>query len=60
MPTEMMKEYIGQECTITLFNEISATRGTILAVEENWIKVQEKKRIRIINGDLIRDIAISI
>lgn len=58
MPTEMMKELIGKECAITLFNDIGAVRGIVIAVEENWIKVQEKKKIRIINGDMIRDIAL--
>lgn len=57
MPTEMIKEFIGKECVISLFNEVGGVRGTILAVEDNWIKVEEKKRIRIINGDMIRDIA---
>ena len=33
--------------------------GKILAVEENWIKVEEKKKIRLINGDMIRDIAVN-
>lgn len=60
MPTEMIKEFIGKECTVTLFNEVSGVRGTIVAVEENWIKVEEKKKVRIINGDMIRDIAISM
>lgn len=58
MPTEMIKEFIGKECTITLFNDVGGVRGTIRAVEENWIKVEEKKKVRIINGDMIRDIAI--
>lgn len=57
MPTEMIKEFIGKECVISLFNEVGGVQGTILAVEENWIKVEEKKKIRIINGDMIRDIA---
>ena len=60
MPAEMIKECIGKECTITLFNEISGVKGTIIAVEENWIKVQEKKKTRVINGDFIRDIIISM
>ena len=58
MPIEMLKEFIGKNCTITLFNEISGIQGTILSIEENWIKVEEKKKIRIINGDMIRDISI--
>ncbi len=58
MPVEMIKKMIGSECTVTLFNEICGISGTILEVEENWIKIEEKKRIRIINGEMIRDIAV--
>ena len=57
MPQEMLKEFIGKVCTVTLFNDIGASiKGTFLAVEENWIKIEEKKKIRIVNGDMIRDI----
>ena len=59
MPTEMLKEFLDKDCTITLFNEIVGVQGKIVAIEENWIKVEEKKRTRIINGDMIRDISIS-
>lgn len=59
MPVEMLREFIGKDCTISLFNEISGVAGKIIQVEENWIKVEEKKKIRIINGDMIRDIAIA-
>ena len=58
MPTELTKEIIGKECTIILFNESFGVTGKIVAVEENWIKVEEKNRVRIINGDMIRDISI--
>lgn len=59
MPTEMLKEFIGKDCTITLFNDIGGAQGKILSIEENWIKFEEKKRIRIINGDMIRDISVT-
>lgn len=59
MPTEMLKEFLDKDCTITLFNDIGGVQGKIVAIEENWIKVEEKKRTRIINGDMIRDIAIA-
>ena len=58
MPTEMLKEFLNKDCVITLFNDICGVQGKIVAVEENWIKVEEKKRTRIINGDMIRDISI--
>ena len=58
MSVEMIKDLIGQNVTVTLFNESGASQGVVLAVEDNWIKVEEKKRTRIINGDMIRDISI--
>jgi len=56
MPQELIKEFIGKECTIMLFNDSFGTAGKIIAVEDNWVKVEEKKRIRLLNGDMIKDI----
>jgi hypothetical protein len=58
MPTEMMREFIGKTCSISTYNGAFTIECKLLAVEENWIKVEEKKKIRIINGDMIRDISI--
>ena len=58
MPQELMKEFIGKVCGITLFNESFGVTGKIVSVEGNWIKVEEKDTIRIVNGDMIRDIKI--
>ena len=59
MPQELMKEFIGKVCTIILFNESFGVQGKIVAVEDNWIKVEEKNKGRLINGDMIRDISIA-
>lgn len=58
MPQELMKEFIGKVCSIMLFNNSFGVQGRIVAIEENWIKVDEKNKIRIINGDMIQDISI--
>lgn len=58
MPTELMKEFIGKVCAITLFNESFGITGKIISVEGNWIKVIEKDTSRLVNGDMIRDIKI--
>lgn len=58
MPQELMKEFIGKVCTIILFNDTFGVQGKIVALEDNWIKVEEKNRIRLINGDMVRDISI--
>jgi hypothetical protein len=58
MPTELIKEFMGKVCAIVLFNDSFGVTGKIVAVEENWIKVEEKNKVRLINGDMIRDISI--
>ena len=58
MPQELMKEFIRKNCTIILFNETFGVQGKIVAMEDNWIKVEDKNKIRLINGDMIRDISI--
>lgn len=60
MPKELMKEFINKVCTIVLFNESFGIQGKITSVEDNWIKVIEKNnKVRLINGDMIRDITIA-
>lgn len=56
MPTELIKDFMGKMCTISLFNESFGIAGKIVAQEDNWIKVEEKDTIRLVNGDMIRDI----
>ena len=53
----MMKEFIGQNYMISLMNDLSSVQGTILAVEGNGIEVEEMKKVRMINVDMIRDTA---
>lgn len=56
MPTELIKEFMGKVCSISLFNESFGVTGKIVALENNWIKIEEKDSIRLVNGDMIRDI----
>jgi len=58
MPKEMIKECIGKVCSISLFNDSFGMTGKIVAMEENWIKVVNKKDVRLINGDMIQSISI--
>lgn len=59
MPVNMLRQYIGQKVTVLVAGELAGFECTILEVEENWIKVDEKKQIRIINGDVINYISIA-
>lgn len=56
MPTELLKEFVGKMCAVSLFNDSFGVSGRLTAVEGNWIRIEEKKGVRIINGDMIRDI----
>lgn len=58
MPTELLKEFLGKMCTVMMFNSSSAAQGRIAAIEGNWIKLEEKNTVRLINGDMIQDISL--
>ena len=59
MPKEMIKDYIGKKVSITVFNDAFAVNGILDSVEGNWIKVESKKTIQIINADHIQSIVIA-
>lgn len=56
MPENLMKEFVGKVCSISLFNESFGIVGKIVLVEDNWMKVEEKDTLRLVNIDMIRDI----
>lgn len=58
MPQELIKEFVGKVCSISLYNDLSGITGKILEVEENWMKVKHKNSVQLINGDMIMKIEI--
>lgn len=58
MPTELLKEFIGKVCSIVMFGSVSGLNGKIAAVEGNWLKVETKKDVQLVNGDMIQNITI--
>lgn len=56
MTSELVREFIGQNCYISMFNGLGAYKGLILSVDDRWIKLQEKKNVRMINLDWVTDI----
>lgn len=59
MPIRILTDYIGKKVRIYIEGELGGFEATVLEIEENWIKVEEKKNIRILNGDMITQILIS-
>jgi len=56
MPTQMLQELIDQNVTIYVEGELGGFQETILCVEGAWLKVQTKKNMRFVNGDMITQI----
>ena len=59
MPQELIREFIGKVCSVSLMNESFGCTGRIVAVEGNWIRFETKDRnktVRLINGDMITQI----
>ncbi len=58
MTSKLLTECIGK--TVELYGEggISGYAGKVIAVEENLVKIEDKKTIRIINADMIAQIKI--
>lgn len=59
MPIEMMKEFIGKECRISVGGIVGDIVGKITEAEGDWIKIEESGKIRMINGDKIRVITVN-
>ena len=58
MAAKMIEECIGKKVSIFIDGELTSFVATILAVEENFIKVEDKKTIRYINADMVHQIMI--
>lgn len=59
MPKDLMVEFIGKVCSVVVYGEdFGNVVGKITATEDNWIKIETKNDVQIINGDMIKRISI--
>ena len=58
MTSQLLSECIGKNVELYGEGGISGFSGKVLAVEENLIKIEDKRTIRIINADMIAQIKI--
>ena len=58
MASQLLSELIGKEVQLYGEGGISGFAGKVIAVEDNLIKIEEKRNIRIINADMIAQIKI--
>ena len=58
MANELIKKYIGKNCRITTGSFGTNVIGKITDVNENWIEVETKKGVEIINAEFVQSIKI--
>jgi hypothetical protein len=58
MTNEVIKKYIGKNCRISTGSFGTNVVGKIIEVNENWIEIQTKKGIEIINAEFIQSIKV--
>ena len=56
MDGSMLDQYMGKECTISLFNEVGAIKGKLMDADIQWVKVDTKKWTQLINRNMVRNI----
>ena len=43
MDGSMLDQYMGKDCTVSLFNEVGAIKGKLMDADIQWVKVDTKK-----------------
>lgn len=56
MDGSMLGQYMGKECTISLFNEVGVIKGKLMDADIQWVKVDTKKGTQLINRNMVRNI----
>ena len=57
MDGSLLEQYMGRECVVSLFNEVGAIKGKLMAADAQWVQVDTvKKGIQLINRNMIRNI----
>ena len=56
MDGSMLDQYMGKECTISLFNEVGAIKGKLMDADIQLVKVDTKKGTQLINRNMVRNI----
>lgn len=58
MSAEFLKEYIGTEVQVTMDSDLGYYKGILVSVEDNWLKLDTKKRVELLNGDMVKQVSI--
>lgn len=54
MPTELIKDFIGKNCSFSMIDSSFGFTGVIQEIQDNWLKVETNGKIKkLINADMI-------
>ena len=56
MDGSMLDQYMGKDCTVSLFNVVGAIQGKLMDADIQWVKVDTKKGTQLINRNMVRNI----
>ena len=59
MAPKMLSECIGKKVTIYIEGGLGGYVATVLAVEDNFIKIEDKKNIRYVNADMVTEVRLA-
>ena len=59
MTNEVIKKYIGKNCKISTGAFGTNVIGKIVDVNENWIEIETKKGVELINAEFIQSIKVT-
>lgn len=58
MTNDIIKKHIGSTCMFSTGTLGANATGTILDVQENWVEIQTKKGIQVINAEFVQQIKV--
>ena len=59
IPKQLIQEFIGKVCYVSVFDGSFSSMVRILDTEENWLKVKGASGIGLINGDMLKEIKLA-
>ena len=56
MDGSMLDQYMGKDCTVSLFNEVGASIGNLMVADIQWVKFDTKIGTQLSNRIMVRNI----
>ncbi|MCK5763319.1 MAG: hypothetical protein KAH05_04300 [Clostridiales bacterium] len=58
MTNELIQKYLGKRCQVSTGSYGIKVIGIIIDVKENWIEIETKKGLELVNSEFIQNIKV--